>query len=74
MEFNKNIIDNVYDVVPSVKIQIACYEMYGAAGVRCFADTAAYAKSKGLIVIADAKRNDIGNTAGFYAERVFRLY
>lgn len=67
-EFNKNIIDNVCDIVPSVKIQIACYEMYGAEGIKCFIDTAAYAKAKGLIVIADAKRNDIGNTAGFYAD------
>lgn len=65
--FNKNIIDSVYDVVPSVKIQIACYEMYGAAGMECFEKTANYAREKGLIVIADGKRNDIGNTAGFYA-------
>ena len=66
-EFNKNIIDNVCDIVPSVKIQIACYEMYGAAGIACFERTANYAKEKGLFVIADGKRNDIGNTAGFYA-------
>lgn len=65
--FNKNIIDNVCDIVPSVKIQIACYEMYGAAGIACFERTADYAKLKGLFVIADGKRNDIGNTAGFYA-------
>ena len=66
-EFNKNIIDGVCDIVPSVKIQIACYEMYGAAGIACFERTADYAKQKGLFVIADGKRNDIGNTAGFYA-------
>lgn len=65
--FNKKIIDSVYDIVPSVKIQIACYEMYGAAGIACFEQTANYAKEKGLFVIADGKRNDIGNTAGFYA-------
>lgn len=67
-EFNKNIIDNVYDLVPSVKLQIACYEMYGEAGLSCFADTIDYARKKGLVVIADAKRNDIGNTAGYYAK------
>lgn len=66
-EFNKNIIDSVCDIVPAVKIQSACYEMYGGDGVKCFSDTAAYAKKKGLFVIADCKRNDIGNTAGFYA-------
>ena len=68
LEFNKKIIDSVCDVVPSVKIQIACYEMYGAAGIACFEQTANYAKEKGLFVIADGKRNDIGNTAGFYAQ------
>ncbi len=67
-EFNKNIIDNIYDIAPSVKVQIACYEMYGEEGMKCYADTVNYAKSKGLYVIADAKRNDIGNTAGFYAK------
>lgn len=65
--FNKNIVDGVCDIVPAVKIQIACYEMYGAAGIECFEKTANYAKEKGLFVIADGKRNDIGNTAGFYA-------
>lgn len=66
--FNKKIIDAVCDVVPAVKIQIACYEMYGAHGIACFEETARYAAEKGLIVIADGKRNDIGNTAGFYAQ------
>ena len=65
--FNKGVIDAVCDIVPAVKIQIACYEMYGAAGIACFEKTADYAKEKGLFVIADGKRNDIGNTAGFYA-------
>lgn len=67
-EFNKNIIDKVYDVVPSVKVQIAYYEMYGAAGLRAFEKTVNYAKGKGLIVIADCKRNDIGSTAGCYSK------
>lgn len=67
-EFNKNVIDKVYDVVPSVKVQIAYYEMYGVAGVRAFERTVNYAKDKGLIVIADCKRNDIGSTAGCYSK------
>lgn len=66
--FNRKIIDSVCDIVPAVKIQIACYEMYGAAGIDCFEKTVKYAEEKGLMVIADGKRNDIGNTAGFYAE------
>lgn len=65
--FNKGIIDATYDIVPAVKIQIACYEQYGQEGLRAFADTIAYAKEKGLFVIVDAKRNDIGSTAEKYA-------
>ena len=67
-EFNKNIIDAVCDIVPSVKVQIAYYEMYGEYGVKAFNDTVNYAKNKGLIVIADCKRNDIGSTASCYAK------
>ncbi len=65
--FNKGIIDAVADLVPAVKPQIAFYEMYGVAGMQAFADTLKYAKSKGLVTIADAKRNDIGSTAEAYA-------
>ena len=65
--FNKNVIDATFDIVPSVKVQIAYYEQYGYFGLRAFYDTLRYAKSKGLIVIADAKRNDIGATASRYA-------
>lgn len=68
LEFNKNIVDKVCDIVPSVKVQIAYYEMYGAAGLNAFSETVKYAKSKGLIVIADCKRNDIGSTAGCYSK------
>ena len=67
LAFNKKIIDSVYDIVPAVKVQIAYYEQYGAAGIEAFQRTCAYAKGKGLIVIADAKRNDIGATAARYA-------
>lgn len=67
LEFNKVILDNIHDIVPAVKLQIAYYEMYGLAGLETFIKTAEYAKSKGLIVIGDVKRNDIGSTAGAYS-------
>ena len=67
-EFNKKLIDNVYDIVPSVKVQIAYYEMYGVAGMKAYEETLKYAAEKGLVVIADAKRNDIGSTASCYAK------
>ncbi len=67
-EFNKAIVDATADLVPAVKIQLACYEQYGACGLDVFAETAAYAKGKGLIVITDGKRNDIGSTAEKYAD------
>jgi len=67
LEFNKRIIDAVYDIVPAVKPQIAFYEMYGIDGIDAFYKTVKYAKSKGLIVIADGKRNDIGSTAEAYS-------
>ena len=67
-EFNKKIIDTVKDIVPSVKVQIAYYEMYGVAGMKAYEETLKYAAEKDLIVIADAKRNDIGSTASCYAK------
>ncbi len=67
LAFNKKLIDSVYDIVPSVKVQVAYYEQYGAAGMQAFLDTVAYAKERGLVVIADCKRNDIGSTAGRYS-------
>lgn len=67
IQFNKQIIDAVSDVVPAVKPQMAFYEQYGSEGVRAFEETVKYAKGKGLIVIEDAKRNDIGSTVNAYA-------
>lgn len=67
-EFNRDIIDTVSPFVPAVKPQIAFYEKYGSYGVAAFEKTVAYAKEKGLVVITDAKRNDIGNTAKAYAD------
>ena len=68
VEFNKKLIDTVRDIVPSVKVQIAYYEMYGVAGMKAYEETLKYAAEKGLVVIADAKRNDIGSTASCYAK------
>lgn len=68
LQFNKGIVDSVYDVVPAVKVQIAYYEGYGVAGLRAFHETCAYARERGLAVIIDAKRNDIGATASRYAQ------
>lgn len=66
-EFNKAIIDKIYDIVPAIKPQAAYYEMYGWQGVKALCDTIAYAKSKGMFVITDGKRNDIGTTMEAYA-------
>ncbi|WP_026667553.1 orotidine-5'-phosphate decarboxylase [Butyrivibrio sp. AE2005] len=66
-QFNKEIIDNVYDVVPAVKPQIAMYEEIGIPGLIAFKKTVDYCKEKGLIVIGDIKRGDIGSTAQSYA-------
>jgi orotidine-5'-phosphate decarboxylase len=67
LEFNRNIIDGLSTVVPAVKVQAAYYERYGVNGMRVFARTLAYARSKGMITIADVKRNDIGSTASAYS-------
>lgn len=65
--YNCDIIDAVCDIAPAVKVQAAYYEQYGAEGMQCFLKTMEYAKEKGLVVIADVKRNDIGSTAKAYA-------
>ena len=67
-KFNFDLIDTLKDVVPAVKVQVAYYEMYGVEGMKAFRDTIAYARSNGLIVIADVKRNDIGSTAAAYSK------
>jgi orotidine-5'-phosphate decarboxylase len=66
--FNRSIIDGVHDLVPAVKPQLAFYERYGVEGLQAFARTVQYARQAGLLVIADAKRNDIGSTAEAYAD------
>ena len=67
LAFNKAIIDEICDIVPAIKPQAAYYEMYGWQGVRALADTIAYAQEKGMFVITDGKRNDIGTTMEAYA-------
>jgi len=68
LDFNRAVIDATYDIVPCVKVQIAFYEALGVHGIETFAKTLLYAKSKGLIVITDAKRNDIGSTSAAYGK------
>lgn len=70
VKFNKTIIDNIYDLVPAVKPQIAMYEQYGLEGIRAYMETIQYAKSKELIVIGDIKRGDIASTAAAYAGHI----
>lgn len=66
--FNKGLIDALYDIIPAVKPQCAYYELLGWQGVKALAQTITYAKSKGLFVITDGKRNDIGSTMEAYAD------
>lgn len=66
--FNMELLDALHPLIPAVKLQMACYELYGADGLNAFFKTVNYAKEKGLIVIDDSKRNDIGSTAALYAK------
>ena len=67
-DFNMAIIDKTFDLIPAVKPQIAMYEEFGIDGMIAYKNTVDYAKSKGLIVIGDAKRGDIGSTSLAYAK------
>lgn len=67
LTFNKGLIDALWDIVPAVKPQAAYYEMMGWQGVRTLQETIAYAREKGMFVITDGKRNDIGTTMEAYA-------
>ena len=66
-EYNKGIVDAVYDLIPAVKPQIAMYEQFGVEGLIAFQKTVDYCKEKGLVVIGDIKRGDIGSTSEAYA-------
>jgi len=67
LEYNKTLIDSVADIIPAIKPQIAFYEMFGVDGIECFKKTCEYAKEKGMLIIADVKRGDIGSTAAGYS-------
>lgn len=66
-QYNKGIVDAIYDLVPAVKPQIAMYEQFGIPGILAFKKTVDYCKEKGLVVIGDIKRGDIGSTSEAYA-------
>lgn len=66
-QFNKEIIDSTYDLIPAVKPQIAMYEQFGVAGMAAYEKTVSYCQEKGLLVIGDIKRGDIGSTSEAYA-------
>lgn len=65
--FNKEIVDHIFDLIPSVKPQIAMYEQFGIEGLKVYERTVRYCQDKGLLVIGDAKRGDIGSTSAAYA-------
>lgn len=65
--FNKEIVDHTYDLIPAVKPQIAMYEQFGIEGLIAYKKTVDYCHEKGLVVIGDAKRGDIGSTSAAYA-------
>ena len=67
-EYNKGLIDALYEYIPAVKPQIAMYERYGVPGMAAFKRTVDYCREKGLIVIGDVKRGDIGSTSAAYAD------
>lgn len=66
-QFNKEIIDHTYDLIPAVKPQIAMYEQFGIPGLEAFKKTVDYCHEKDLVVIGDIKRGDIGSTSAAYA-------
>ena len=66
-QYNKEIVDCTCDLIPAVKPQIAMYELFGIEGMKAFKKTVDYCKSKGLVVIGDVKRGDIGSTSAAYA-------
>lgn len=66
-QFNREIVDKTHDLIPAVKPQIAMYEQFGVPGLAAFKKTVDYCKEKGLVVIGDIKRGDIGSTSAAYA-------
>lgn len=66
-QYNKGLVDAIYELIPAVKPQIAMYEQFGMAGMAAYEKTVCYCKKKGLVVIGDIKRGDIGSTSTAYA-------
>ena len=66
-QFNKEIVDKTYDIIPAVKPQIAMYEQFGIPGMTAFKKTVDYCREKDMVVIGDIKRGDIGSTSAAYA-------
>lgn len=66
-QFNVKIVDAIADIVPCVKPQVAMYEQFGLPGLEAYEKTVQYCRSKGLIIIGDVKRGDIGSTSESYA-------
>ena len=66
-QFNKAIVDATYDLIPAVKPQVAMYEQFGVPGMAAYEKTVSYCQEKGLVVIGDIKRGDIGSTSAAYA-------
>lgn len=68
LEYSKALIDATYDIIPAVKLQSAYFEMYGVEGIKLYKEMIDYCKSKGMIVMADVKRGDIGSTSAGYSK------
>ena len=66
-QYNKELVDHIYDLIPAVKPQIAMYEQFGIPGLITYKRTIDYCREKGLVVIGDIKRGDIGSTSEAYA-------
>ena len=67
LEYSKALIDATYDIVPAVKLQSAYFEMYGVEGIKLYKTMIDYCKEKGMVVMADVKRGDIGSTSAGYS-------
>lgn len=68
LEYSKDLIDATYDIVPAVKLQSAYFEMYGIEGIKLYKEMIDYCRSKGMVVMADVKRGDIGSTSAGYSK------
>ena len=68
LEYSKALIDATYDIIPAVKLQSAYFEMYGIEGIKLYKEMIDYCKAKGMIVMADVKRGDIGSTSAGYSK------